>query len=379
MIITGEGVVKSSDRGSAPYFSGRLTMKRYDIDRLIASALDMDISVSPVIRYMIGGLVFVVATLVRFTVLPVEEGLPYITYFPATAFAALVLGTGPAIMVMVLSAATGHYVFVPPYWSWKPEFNHLIVIGIFIVSGVRICIVAHHRRRDRIALHEANQKLMLLSRSDGLTGAANKFRFNEAIEAEWARALRSKSSIGLLMIDIDYFKRYNDNYGHVMGDECLKNIVRAIKDVIRDPPDLVARFGGEEFVCLLPGADIAGTTAVGHRVLNEIRQRHLPHGYSDVADSVTVSIGGAAMVPEEGQAFVTLIEAADCLLYRAKNCGRDNISTECTLCNYPSCSHSGGRVLCRHMQLSGFLIAEHEQTVESEQAVESRVAEVCAK
>ena len=319
---------------------------------LFALTSNADACTSPWLHYTFAFVIFGIATIARFSILPVEAGLPFLTYYPATALTALLFGTGPAMVTMVLGAMVGHYVFIPPFWSWKPEPDQMMAVGIYAASWILISMVADQRRKNSEALKEANIKLLSLSRVDDLTGAANKRWLFEILEMEWARAIRSKSSIGFLMIDIDYFKNYNDNYGHPSGDKCLKDVVNAITNVVRHPPDMVARYGGEEFVCLLPGADLAGTAAVGQRVLEEIRSRLLPHGFSGVADHITVSIGGASMMPVTEQDMCTLIEAADCLLYRAKDAGRDRLVTDCFVCGYPACTQFGAKLPCQHIRRS---------------------------
>ncbi len=164
----------------------------------------------------------------------------------------------------------------------------------FIAKPVNPLIVTH-RVRTRLTLKRQADELRRLSRFDGLTGAVNRRWFDELLEMEWVRAMRSNDFIGLLMIDVDHFKLYNDSYGHSAGDTVLKTVISAITSVVRHPPDMVARFGGEEFACLLPGADIPSLVSVGERVLNAVRVCSLPHAFSRVADHVTVSIGGRAV------------------------------------------------------------------------------------
>ena len=197
-----------------------------------------------------------------------------------------------------------------------------LVKGIFVLATDITTI-----KQAEFSLLAANNELLRLSRIDGLTGAANRRWFDEVLETEWNRALRSSEPIGVLMIDIDLFKPYNDNNGHVVGDACLKSVVDAIARVVRHPPDMVARYGGEEFVCLLPGADLASTESVGCRILEEVRTLNLRHTASNVADHVTVSIGGVSMVPEAGHSPSAMVEAADRLLYKAKQEGRNRLVT----------------------------------------------------
>jgi diguanylate cyclase (GGDEF)-like protein len=158
-----------------------------------------------------------------------------------------------------------------------------------------------------------------------LTALANRRRFDEALQREWERAIHNQSPISLLMIDIDFFKAYNDRYGHPMGDECLRRVASAIAQTVTRPTDLSARYGGEEFACILSDTDMKGAVAVAQRILGAIRSLNLPHLLSTVADHVTVSIGVGTSTPADGQPYAQLIEAADRSLYRAKQNGRNQI------------------------------------------------------
>ncbi len=181
------------------------------------------------------------------------------------------------------------------------------------------------RVRTHLTLRRREEELRRLSRTDSLTGIANRRVLDEMLETEWTRASRTRTPIGFLMIDVDQFKRYNDHYGHAMGDTCLKTVVGAITGVVRDPPDLVARFGGEEFACLLPGADADGTASVGRRILEVVRRCGLDHAFSDVAAHITVSIGGVAREFDAELSPGLLVEAADRHLYQAKSEGRNRL------------------------------------------------------
>lgn len=174
-------------------------------------------------------------------------------------------------------------------------------------------------------LAEANRQVVALSRTDGLTGIANRRWFDECLAREWRRTLRSGKPLGLALLDIDSFKLFNDNYGHPAGDECLRRVARATADGIRRPPDLAARYGGEEIVCLLPDTTLEGVVAVAQGVLDAIRGLAIPHAHSKAADIVTASIGAAALVAHPEAPPTALVEAADAALYRAKAAGRNRI------------------------------------------------------
>ena len=173
---------------------------------------------------------------------------------------------------------------------------------------------------------EALQKdLEDLSFRDGLTGIGNRRRFDTLFGVEWAAARRNKRTLSLLMIDIDFFKQYNDSYGHVGGDDCLKRVAAALSKSATRPRDFVARYGGEEFVLLLPETDERGALHVAKRCRDTIAREAIAHVASKVSPRVTVSIGVGTMVPTQEDAPLAFIEEADKRLYRAKASGRNTI------------------------------------------------------
>lgn len=180
------------------------------------------------------------------------------------------------------------------------------------------------RKRSEENLQSAYRAMETLVVVDPLTGIANRRRFDELLAKEWRRALREPAKLSLLLIDADHFKRYNDTYGHVRGDSCLKQIAEAALDVVVRPGDLVARYGGEEFAVVLPGTDETGARSVAEDLCQAIRNRQLLHE-GNAPGIVTVSIGCATMVPQRGKTTQDLIEAADQALYRAKARGRNRV------------------------------------------------------
>lgn len=178
-------------------------------------------------------------------------------------------------------------------------------------------------RELQAELEIKNAKLERLSAIDGLTGIPNRRSFDEYIEKEWRRAVREKNEFSLLLMDIDFFKPYNDNYGHQGGDECLRKVANALNDTLKRPGDFVARYGGEEFAAILPNTDLAGAVIIAEELNSCISNLQLEHAYSQAADHVTISIGVASSVPKDNDEVKRLITLADEALYEAKELGRN--------------------------------------------------------
>jgi diguanylate cyclase (GGDEF)-like protein len=176
-------------------------------------------------------------------------------------------------------------------------------------------------RREKM-LEVSNQLLARQSVTDDLTGQANRRRFDEALATEWLRAARSGAPLSLLMVDIDHFKNYNDRYGHLAGDQCLRRVATALGQCVRRAGELVARYGGEEFVMLLPNADITHACESAQNCLDRMQEEALPHAASSTANRVTLSIGVASTRPDATMEAATLVNAADAAMYRAKSSGR---------------------------------------------------------
>lgn len=175
--------------------------------------------------------------------------------------------------------------------------------------------VLKHRDQETLRLNE-------LALTDGLTGVANRRSFDELLGFEWKRCQRNQLPLSVVFIDIDFFKRYNDFYGHLQGDECLKAIAFSLKAVLNRPGDLVARYGGEEFICLLPETDLFGASHKAEELELAVRKLTIPHDKSEVAPVVTISLGVATAQQVTGEDPSALVSAADELLYQAKAEGR---------------------------------------------------------
>jgi len=181
----------------------------------------------------------------------------------------------------------------------------------------------------RQKLKKANFELRKMATRDGLTGIANRRYFDEVLAKEIKRAMRSQSSLSLAICDIDFFKLYNDNYGHQSGDDCLKYVARTMAKTSKRPGDLVARYGGEEFGVILPETNLEGAIEIVEAIRKAVEQLDLTHKYSDVTDHITISAGVATVQPAKGddvkEIARSLIQAADKSLYLAKKYGRNQV------------------------------------------------------
>jgi diguanylate cyclase (GGDEF)-like protein len=201
------------------------------------------------------------------------------------------------------------------YESWVAEFEPL---------AAAFNDMAHKLATREEELHIANQHLDELASLDGLTGLANRRGFDRELERVWQGAGDSREPVALMMIDIDHFKLYNDRYGHVAGDTCLRAVGETLSLVTLEHAVLVARYGGEEFALLLPGLDVTRAAALAEEARKSIEDLMIPHAEAP-SGLVTISIGVESLVPEEGQAAADLVEAADNALYAAKRNGRNAV------------------------------------------------------
>ncbi len=181
------------------------------------------------------------------------------------------------------------------------------------------------RLQDRLRM--ANDSLRELSYIDALTGAANRRHFDQFITEEWARAVRNNRSLSILMVDIDGFKPYNDNYGHQSGDEVLRKVSEALSSAIHRSVDFLCRYGGEEFVIVLPDTSQLGAARVAEKVRAAVEELKIPHEYSEVVPVVTISVGAASEQPRAGMDPEHLVDKADRALYRAKQLGKNRVAT----------------------------------------------------
>jgi diguanylate cyclase (GGDEF)-like protein len=207
-------------------------------------------------------------------------------------------------------------------WIARDHFQIAIwtIFGAFVIYGVRSAMLQNRFVRTEEDLERARDRLQQLVLQDGLTGIANRRCFDQRLTLEWARARRTGAPLSLLLVDIDYFKKLNDTYGHLKGDECLALVARTLQGAVNRPGDLLARYGGEEFAALLPETGDSGAINVAERLQVALRNTLPP---SPVDKQVTVSIGGTTWIPPQRSSTDHMIETADRALYQAKQNGRD--------------------------------------------------------
>jgi diguanylate cyclase (GGDEF)-like protein len=213
-------------------------------------------------------------------------------------------------------------------WCVMPKLGRLLYLAIdagpIYDEGGKL-VAAVETLRDITVQKEAQTQLESLATRDGLTGLPNRRSFDERLTEEARRSTRDRRPLSLLMIDIDYFKPYNDTYGHQKGDECLRTVARAIEGALWRASDFAARYGGEEFAVVMPDTSLAGAVLMAERLLKAVEDLRLDHVASGAVGRVSVSIGGvAALAPDLLPA--KLIECADAALYRAKRDGRNRTS-----------------------------------------------------
>ncbi|MEZ5308827.1 MAG: diguanylate cyclase [Pyrinomonadaceae bacterium] len=217
--------------------------------------------------------------------------------------------------------------------SWFYVLSALVLVAVLFLIWRRSVsqIAARERKLARLVeekteeLELANRELQHLANSDGLTQIGNRRRFEEFLADEWHRAIRFKTEISLVLLDIDHFKAYNDFYGHLVGDESLKLVAETLASVIHRPTDLVARFGGEEFAIVLGGTDSEGAHVIVKEAVEKVAGLRINHEASETSDVLTISVGVATTFAEMGMSETELIALADEALYKAKNSGRNRI------------------------------------------------------
>ncbi len=187
-------------------------------------------------------------------------------------------------------------------------------------------ILLESKVEELIQLRESNYKLEKLSFYDSLTGLENRRRFDQILNREWNRAIREQKELSIIMLDVDNFKSYNDNYGHINGDECLKRLAKSLLSTVKRSCDSVARYGGEEFIVLLPSTHNKGAIEVAENIRKNIEAMNIVHEYSGISNRLTVSLGVNTVIPSISTSQMDFIEKADQALYSAKHIQKNIVS-----------------------------------------------------
>lgn len=180
-------------------------------------------------------------------------------------------------------------------------------------------------RESQKKLAETNLELLRLVNIDSLTGLANRRHFDESLHLEWKRAMRNRMPLAVLMVDIDCFKSYNDTYGHIRGDEALRRVAEIIQKSVMRPADQASRYGGEEFVVILPETHLDGACQLAESIRKSVEELLIPHEGSKIGAHLTLSIGVAGTVPTDPEEPMSLVHQADSALYQAKQSGRNRV------------------------------------------------------
>ena len=258
-------------------------------------------------------------------VMPDIDGMTLVRFFRANA-------DTNTIPIIVLSSKEDPQVKSDAFTNGANDYLVKLPSQIELLARIRAHSRSYSNQLERDAafdamhkmqkeLEQSNKKLQELSCKDGLTAIPNRRFFDEALDREWRRSERNKSPLSIIFIDIDFFKPFNDNYGHQAGDECLQRVASALGKTIQRPGDIIARYGGEEFTAILPDTRSEGAATVADHLREAVESINIPHEYSEAASFVSISLGIADSdgVPD----MASLLKKADQCLYEAKESGRN--------------------------------------------------------
>jgi diguanylate cyclase (GGDEF)-like protein/PAS domain S-box-containing protein len=210
-------------------------------------------------------------------------------------------------------------------YVWIRDVVHVIRKDGEVESLIGFMFDISERKQSEQELIRLQRELERLSYYDSLTNTPNRRMFETMFEREWGAARRSERPLSLIFADIDFFKQYNDAYGHLAGDECLRRVAELLGEAARRPRDLIGRYGGEEFVVLLPETDAQAAVTLAEQCRRAVQEAMIPHAGSDTERCVTVSLGVASIVPGDGDDAKRFLDEVDRLLYRAKQGGRNRV------------------------------------------------------
>tara|TARA_B100000315_G_scaffold33053_1_gene27739 strand:- start:3444 stop:5144 length:1701 start_codon:yes stop_codon:yes gene_type:complete len=224
--------------------------------------------------------------------------------------------------------ANGQYDKEVPGTNLKNEMGMMArAVQIFKENSIKRKDAEEKMKSAQKKLEEANKKLQRLSSMDSLTGIANRRYFDDFLDREWRRSARDRTPLSLILMDIDFFKKYNDGYGHQAGDDCLKKVAKKLNEIVNRPGDLVARYGGEEFVIVLGNTDLKTATALAEKLRSDVEDMQIAHKYRDGGSVITASIGVSSTISNTDSSLAHLIGASDKALYKAKEEGRNRVKT----------------------------------------------------
>jgi diguanylate cyclase (GGDEF)-like protein len=241
--------------------------------------------------------------------------------FPGTVLAIFVVAS---ISIVLTVAGRGPLMLI----VGSTMAHRIVIVQIFVAVALfttfPVAALLEERKNLERSLLRSEQRYRDLANVDALTGLANRRGFDLQLEAEWLRSAHSRKSLAILIIDVDFFKLYNDIYGHIGGDECLRSIANIIADSLHRSSDRASRFGGEEFAVILPATDLPAALVVAENIRRSVFEMNIPHSGNPHGHQ-TVSIGVAAIVPTTGESAVYLLNLSDVALYRAKELGRNRV------------------------------------------------------
>ncbi len=239
-------------------------------------------------------------------------------FYGASKKANLIIVFGSLCLISVLI----YHQHFDPLFTFPPEAieSDFLINTVLIYTLISFILYFQSTLVERI-----NNRLGYLSNTDILTALSNRQHFDAFVKVVWGNAQRARVPLSALMIDIDFFKNYNDSYGHIKGDECLKKIAHTIQEPVKRTSDIVARFGGEEFIIVLYSTEMDDAMRIAQIICDKVMALNIPHNHSQVADVVTISCGVSCVIPDETSSYIDLIQQADDALYVAKNSGRNRV------------------------------------------------------